>query len=187
MAFVKYFILASMGELLGRRLSNGYWSKPAGFGARMVVWGFLGMIIMVVFAMLADGVVSLQQKNILPSANSRLLTAFLASLFSNAVFGPVFMTFHRFTDTYIDVRFSTGRSPSIKELIGRIDWDNMVSFVMLKTLPFFWLPANTLIFYMPGEYRVVTAAMMSICLGIILTIAGKISSGKQSEGIPAVT
>jgi hypothetical protein len=79
MAFIKYFILASMGELLGRRLNNGFWSKPVGFGARMVVWGFLGMIIMVVFAMLADGVVSLQQKNILPSANSRLLTAFLCA------------------------------------------------------------------------------------------------------------
>lgn len=185
MAFIKYFILASMGELLGRRLTSGDWSKPTGFGARMVVWGFIGMVIMVVFAILADGVVSLQHRGILPDTNSRLLTAFLTSLFSNAIFGPVFMTFHRFSDTYIDVRFSTGKSPSVKELTRMIDWDNIVSFVILKTLVFWWIPANTLIFYMPGEYRIITAAMMSICLGVILTIAKRLRTKDENLAMAA--
>ncbi|MBK5251987.1 MAG: hypothetical protein JJE29_05070 [Peptostreptococcaceae bacterium] len=46
-----------------------------------------------------------------------------------------------------------------------------VSFVLAKTIPFFWIPAHTLTFLLPGQYRVLAAAMLSIALGLILTLA----------------
>jgi hypothetical protein len=43
----------------------------------------------------------------------------------------------------------------------------------MKTIPFFWIPAHTLTFLLPSEYRVLAAAMLSIALGLILTITKK--------------
>lgn len=177
MAFFKYFILATMGELLGRRIIFGRWSRPAGLWARMLVWGFIGMSIMLMFDIFAEGVARILEKGLLPGYGSRLATAFWTSVVSVVGFGPAFMLFHRFTDTFIDMRFApAGRSPSVQEMIRVIDWDNMISFVFLKTLPYFWIWANTITFLMPGEYRIISAAFMSICLGAILSAASKLKA-----------
>ncbi|MEL7567774.1 MAG: hypothetical protein AAGU27_23250 [Dehalobacterium sp.] len=177
MAFIKYFILATMGELLGRRIIFGKWSRPVGLLARMAVWGLIGMAIMFMFDIFAIGVKGILDKGLLPGNGINLWTALLTSSVSVYGFGPAFMLFHRFTDTYIDVRFGPEkRSASLKELIALIDWDNLVSFVYMKTLPYFWIGANTITFLMPGEYRIICAAFMSIFLGLILSTASKLKA-----------
>ncbi|MCX7905011.1 MAG: Mpv17/PMP22 family protein, partial [Caloramator sp.] len=46
-----------------------------------------------------------------------------------------------------------------------------ISFVVLKTIPFFWIPAHTITFLLPSEYRVLMASFLSIALGAILSLA----------------
>lgn len=184
MSFIKYFILATMGELLGRRIIYGEWSRPVGLWARMLVWGIIGISIMLMFDIFAEGVSRILAKGLLPGSGSRIATAFITSIVSVVGFGPAFMLFHRFTDTYIDIKFGPEkRSPSLKELIRVIDWDNMISFVFLKTLPYFWIWANFITFLVPPEYRIISAAFMSICLGGILSSANKIKA--RQKGVPA--
>jgi len=48
-----------------------------------------------------------------------------------------------------------------------------VNFVLLKTIPFFWIPAHTLTFLLPKEYRIVIAAFLSVVLGVILALDDK--------------
>lgn len=44
MSFVKFAILATLGEMLGLRISTGvYHNKTFGIIPRMVIWGVLGM------------------------------------------------------------------------------------------------------------------------------------------------
>jgi len=43
----------------------------------------------------------------------------------------------------------------------------------MKTIPMFWIPAHTITFLLPSEFRVLAAAFLSIALGAILAFAKK--------------
>jgi hypothetical protein len=172
--FIKFFILATMGELLALRIVSGNWSIPKGVIYRALIWAFLGMVIVLIFETFASGVKSALIKGLLPGKNSKLISAFFVSAIMNLTFAPTMMAFHRMTDTYIDLLYeNTGKKIGIKEVVNRIDWNSFISFIVLKTIPFFWIPAHTITFLLPPEYRVLAAAALSIALGAILAFAKK--------------
>jgi hypothetical protein len=87
------------------------------------------------------------------------------------------MTFHKITDTHI-----AENGGSIKALFRPIDmrrhivelnWDRQWSFIFKKTIPLFWYPAHTITFMLPGEYRVLFAALLGVALGVILAIGAR--------------
>ena len=103
-----------------------------------------------------------------------VLKAFYTSAIMNLAFAPTFMAFHRYTDTLIDMVCGEGRKMdgiSLPEVTDRIDWRGFIGFVVLKTIPFFWIPAHTVTFLLPPEYRILVAALLSIALGAILAYA----------------
>ncbi len=181
--FGKFVILASMGELLAIRLTAGSWTKPAGFIYRALIWGFIGMMVAVIFTIFAGGITAAMDKGLLPGQGSDVAFAFFTSLFMNLTFGTSLFLFHRLTDTYIDLRYKMPRSPvTFKQVISTVDWQNFFSFVICKTLPFFWIPAQTITFMLPPEYRVLMAAALSLALGLLLSLA-KRGSRKEVEAI----
>lgn len=170
--FVKFFILASMGELLARRLGSGNWERPAALGLRATIWGFLGMVFVIIFPIYATGVTTAMKSGLIIGNGSTLAFAFFTSAIMNITFAPTMMLFHRCTDTWIDLKFVEHKSNiSIKDITTAIDWNGLISFVYLKTIPIFWIPAHTITFLLPAEYRVMMAAMLSIALGAILAFA----------------
>lgn len=178
LAFAKFFLLASMGELLAIRIIGRDWKIPAGMAYRAVIWGFLGMLIVIVFEFFSSGVLSAMKKGLLPSFGSgaahRLAFAFLTSAFMNGLFAPTFMAAHRITDTLIDLgggRLRGIMKVSLADVVKKIDWYGFIGFVVGKTIPFFWIPAHTVTFLLPPEYRVLAAAFFSLALGGILAFA----------------
>lgn len=171
-AFVKFFLLASMGEYLAKRIQTNQWKLPSYWFGRAFVWGILGMVIALAFQLFSGGVAAAAENGFLPNTSSRLLNAFMISTLMNLIFAPVMMGLHRFTDTWFDLRAS-GEKPTVKKLVARINWQQFFSFVVLKTIPFFWIPAHTITFLLPGEYRVLMAAVLSIALGLILSLVSK--------------
>lgn len=178
MGFAKVAILATMGELMALRIAAGKWKTPAGLPYRVLIWGFLGMTFVIVFDIFASGVAGAMSKGLLPeTANkfvNKLLFAFFTSLFMNFIFAPTFMFFHRVTDTLIDLgdgKLSGIMKVKLKEVIDKIDMNGFVSFVVLKTIPIFWVPAHTVTFLLPAEYRVLMASFLSIAMGGILAFA----------------
>lgn len=169
--FIKFFILATMGELLAMRIVIGKWEKPAGLLARAVIWGILGMVIVAIFGIFAGGVTGLVEKGLLPGKGNAFITAFLISAIMNTTFAPTMMMAHRFTDTWIDLKHAGKKNICTKDVVQAIDWNGFVSFVLFKTIPIFWIPAHTVTFMLPGEYRVLAAAFLSIALGSILAFA----------------
>ncbi|HZW82091.1 MAG TPA: hypothetical protein VFF14_01540 [Candidatus Deferrimicrobium sp.] len=179
LGFVKFAILATMGELLALRIISGVWKKPVGLVYRAIIWGFLGMTFVLVFDLFARGVAGSVNAGLLPSFAGKLGPAFFTSALMNLIFGPTFMAFHRITDTYIDLgEGNLGKICKIKlaDVVNKIDWHGFISFVVLKTVPFFWIPAHTITFMLPPEYRVLAAAFLSIALGGILAFAKKQST-----------
>lgn len=172
--FFKFGLLATMGEMLVGRLSKGKWSKAPGFIWRVIIWGLLGMVITLIFQIFGGGVRAAFDKGYLIGAEYPVVVAFMVSLTMNLTFAPTMMAFHRYTDTYLDLKYGEGLvKPSVTQVVERIDWNGFVSFVLIKTVPLFWVPAHTITFLLPESYRVLVAAMLSMALGLLLTIAKK--------------
>jgi len=163
MAFIKFAILASLGEALAVRIQTGSRQRVLGWPKKAIVWGLLGMWIAWMFPIYAKGVAGL-------GFSSRLLTAFLTSLTMNVSFGPVLMTTHRITDTWIDMR-EKGQRPTAEMVFAANDWPAFFRFVLVKTNLFFWIPMHTVTFLLPPMWRLLMAAALSMALGIILAIA----------------
>lgn len=173
MGFIKFAILATMGELLAIRIVAGRWSRPPGMPYKAAVWGVFGICIVLMFEIFLNGVAGSVKKDLLfigDGVYSPVLNAFYISAIMNLTFAPAFMAVHRITDTYIDMR-EEGLNPDGATVITRIDWQGFIRIVVAKTIPYFWIPAHTITFLLPPEYRVLTAAYLSIALGAILSYA----------------
>jgi len=131
-----------------------------------------------VFDIFAAGTTAVIGKGLLPAFSevfpAELSRAFWTSTLMNLIFAPVFMAFHRVTDGYIDAgggRLADIAEVKLESVVSRIDWAGFVSFVFLRTIPLFWIPAHTVTFLLPAEYRVLVAAYLSIALDGILAFA----------------
>ncbi len=186
LSFIKFALLATLGESIGLRIRTGNYNTP-GFGImpRAIVWGFLGVGIKIAFIVFATGTPSFLHYlglSVTPATVNtpgfswqKLLTAFSISVAMNVIFAPLFMTLHKVTDSHIS---ETGGT--LSGFFSRIDfarhlrqlsWDVQWNFVFMKTIPFFWIPAHTITFMLPAEHRILFAAFLGIILGVILSIA----------------
>jgi hypothetical protein len=174
MGFIKFAVLATMGELLVKRIILGEWVfKGTYWYERSFMWGILGILFTFVFPIYSAGIDSLVSKGMLPVLSSEkgyiVSTAFWKSAWMNILFAFPMMTFHRITDTLIDQRKLFSKWPFMNVWNG-IDWENMWR-VVAPTILWFWIPAHTITFCLPAEFRIIMAAGLSICLGAILAFA----------------
>jgi hypothetical protein len=141
------------------------------------------MVFVVVFRVFNLGVIGAQKAHILPALESgfgaAFLVSFLTSALMNLLFAPTFMAFHRVTDTYIDLgegKLSKIFKIKLNSVVSKIDWNGFVGFVVVKTIPIFWIPAHSITFMLPENYRLLYAAFLSIALGGILAFSKKKAS-----------
>ena len=188
MSFFKFAILGTFGEMLALRIRKGcYIEKGFGLVPKMLVWGFLGVIIASAMTIFKSGTVTLLEKGFGVSEAGAWFSAeelswgkagvaLLVSVLMNTIFAPVFMTFHKVTDIHIAETGGTLKGffcnkLKIQETIAhKINWDLQYGFVFKKTIPLFWYPAHTITFLLPGNYQVLFAAFLGVVLGLILSI-----------------
>jgi hypothetical protein len=172
--FIKFMILATMGDLIGERILKGYWNVNKATVAKALVWGFLGMAIVLAFSIFNNGVIASQASGKLPGEGMSFMTAFFTSAIMNVTFAPAMFLFHKYTDATIDVAYAEGlRAVNFDRITGNIDFKGMVEFSILKIVPFFWIPCHTIVFMMPGQFRVVVSAFLSIALGLFIALNKK--------------
>ena len=186
MSFVKFAILSTFGECIGLRITNGVYNKR-GFGIlpRALVWGVLGMGISMAMTIFSTGtpafLVSMGMDDAAAAMGMSLtwkkaLVAFCISVSMNTIFAPVFMTLHKVTDTHI---LQTGgtlhgfftHKLRMGDILANLNWRRQWGFVFKKTIPLFWFPAHTITFLLPGDLRVLFAALLGVALGILLSLA----------------
>jgi hypothetical protein len=185
MSFIKFAVLATFGEMIGLRIRTGEYNQP-GFGIlpRAIVWGFLGLTINMAFIIFSTGTISFlsfmgieNAEELLAGSISygKLLVAFSISSTLNLIYAPVMMTLHKITDIHIVDNNGTIRGLCrpirMGSIMAKINWNVQWNFVFKKTIPFFWIPAHTITFLLPADYRVLFAALLGIALGVLLSIA----------------
>ncbi len=180
LGFIKFFVLASMGELLANRIATKEWKKTIGFFYKALLWGFYGMIITLAFKVFATGVQETMNVGFLPGAGSTFLFALFASTCMNLMFAPGMMAMHKFTDTFVDIAVTKSlKEAKVSTVLKTVDWPAFIDFIVLKTIPFFWIPMHTITFLLAPELRVAMAALLSVAFGI-LTAAAKLSAMKKA-------
>ncbi len=190
MAFFKFAILATFGEMLALRMRKGHYYE-SGFGVlpRMMVWGFLGVCIAMAMVIFKTGtprfmeIVGGCERGSLAAIFAdvsfswgKLGIAFCVSVLMNTIFAPVMMTFHKCTDIHILKNGGTVRGLlrpiKMAECLKSINWDIQWGLVFKKTIPLFWFPAHTITFILPQNLQVLFAALLGVALGLILALAG---------------
>lgn len=196
MAFFKFAILSTAGEVLGYRLKTGnYPTREFGVIPRGITWGFLGVLITAAMTIFSAGVPALLIKvgikpenaeyatmirdmSILESTSwYHFLAALMISIFMNCIFAPFFMTLHKISDSCI--MSNNGRAIGYfrnlhfgERLVG-LDWNMMWNFLFKKTIPLFWIPAHTITFMLAPGFRVLFAALLGVMLGVFMSLATK--------------
>ena len=198
-SFAKFAILATLGEVIGLRISQGVYYKD-GFGVlpRAIFWGFTGVLIKIAFTIFAAGspvvvdhFVFKLPANVLAGGltPAKVVAAFSISALMNLLFAPIFMTLHKISDIHIEETGGTlgGYFSKIDfaKILEKIDWSVMWGFVFKKTLPLFWIPAHTITFLLPSNFQILFAAALGIVLGLILAVAG-MNKQKNVATVPAV-
>jgi len=163
--FIKFFVLATIGDFIGLRIKNGKWAKPNYLLIKAFIWGFIGIVIVLMFGIFPQGVKYLQVEHILPFEGSIFAFALFTSVLMNLTFAPTMMAFHRLTDTYLNLRVKN-KKVTFKDTVNDVNWHQFFSFIIIKTIPLFWIPAHTITFLLPSEYRIIFAAILGIFLFI---------------------
>jgi hypothetical protein len=185
MSFIKFAVLATLGEVIGLRIKTGNYNQP-GFGIlpRAIVWGFLGMTVKTAFIIFGTGAPAFLEFLGLKNASgiikgalspSKVLVSFTISASLNLFYAPVLMTFHKITDMHITSNGGTlrGLFTPIKfpEIFPAINWDVQWNFVFKRTIVLFWIPMQTINFLLPPQYQILVAALLGIALGVLLAVA----------------
>jgi hypothetical protein len=172
MSYIKFFLLASIGDCIGYRLQLNEWQLPPKIIHKGIVWGIIGIVIYYMFQIYPAGVTALQANQLLPFEASTFATAFFVSLIMNVTFAPTMMSVHRISDSFLNAKTMDKKS-KVMNIINEINWGQFYRFTFLRTIPFFWIPAHTLTFILPSEYRIIFAALLGIILGILLRFTEK--------------
>lgn len=168
--FTQFAIYATAGELLSTRILEGKWELTWATACKSLAWGLSGIVVTLAFRVFSDGVAGAMEAGMLPFAGSRLAQAFFTSSANNLVLGPIQTAFLRVCGNYADARFLKGEILTRRQAVDSVDWGELVDFSIFKTIPFFWIPINTVTFLLPEDYRIVSAAILSMAFGILMTI-----------------
>jgi hypothetical protein len=180
MGFIKFALLATAGELIAAFIKTGKITVPCKIIWRFVIWGVIGVWISFMMTVYKFAAAYMMTEGKLPGVGITPLFALFTSVLMNTSFGPTFMAVHKISDKMLEMSANKEKL-SLKNAVLGVDWANFVSFTILKTVPFFWIPAHFVTFLLPGEYQVIMAAALSIALGVILSVGGRKKSKKEED------
>ncbi len=162
MGFVKLFFLGTLGEILKSAFRRRTLKLDKLF-ARACVWGLFGLWFTPTFPLFAAGTAAIISSGLWFTGAQ----AFSMSLWINILGGYAMfmMVTHEYANYVID---QNGRKWNLTDWSRTIDRKFVFSFLP-KTLVF-WVPAHTITFMLPPEWRVLSAALLAIVLGVILGV-----------------
>lgn len=169
-AFVQFAILGPAGEIVAASIIVRRPALPCSslqMLGKVFAWAILGVVIKYGFVGMKGFVKALLDNQMLPAWFSvadtalqaflgRIGFAFAVSVFTNVLFGPQMMLFHRLEDNLI---LGTKSYAGIEKAF--------------RTLIWFWIPAHTVTFCLPAPFQIGLAALWGLVLGVILGLSKK--------------
>ena len=168
--FTQFTMFATSGELLSVRILNGKWEFNKSTAFKALVWGTSGLFVTLMFNVLSSGVPVVMKLGFLPFYGNRFATALFTSVLLNLFFAPIHSAAIRIFSSYGEERFLHNRRLSAIEATQSVEWGEFVDFTFFKTVPFIWIPVNTIGFLLPRGLQVAFAAILSFVFGMLMTV-----------------
>jgi hypothetical protein len=168
--FLQFTIFATSGEILSTRMLYSKWELSKATAFKALCWGIGGLFVTLAFRIFSEGITVVMEVGILPLYGNRLALAFFTSCANNCFFAPIHASAMRICGNYADMKYTLHQRITVRESVDSIDWGELVDFTMFKTIPFFWIPINTIVFLLPVDYRIVCASILSLVFGVLMTI-----------------
>ncbi len=172
MGFIKFALLATAGELIAIAIKSKKFTLPVKIVWRFIIWGIIGVWITFMMKVYSSAVGTMMASKMLVGGDNKFLFALFTSVLMNTSFGPTFMAVHKITDKMLEL-IANKEKVSLTSIVKGINWSSFWGFTILKTVPFFWIPAHTITFLLPSEYQVMMAAALSVALGVILSFGSR--------------
>lgn len=154
MGMVKFALLATLGSQLKVRLMTGDYDPDKVLG-QAIAWALTGAVITWGFRFFGH----LGEK-LAPGLTGWKLALF-KSVLINVVFAYPMMIGHSALELFI-----------LNVQLIDLTWETWGPWGFIaKTIIFFWIPAHTFTFSLKKEWQILTAAFLSIVLGVFLAIA----------------
>lgn len=134
------------------------------------MWGISGLFVTIMFNVLSLGVPLVMKSGMLPFYGDRFATALFTSILLNLFFAPIHSAVISIFSSYGDARFLNNHRINAIEATQSVEWGEFVDFTFFKTVPFFWIPINTIGFLLPRGLQVAFAAMLSFVFGMLMTV-----------------
>lgn len=153
MAMAQFAILGTFGEIVSKWVIRRSFKYPFTLAEtlwKMIVWATLAIGIKYAFQGFLGYVDRLIEHHYLPEL-TKFGYAFAVSALMNAQFGVLLVLIHRVLDNIP---------------LKQKNWKNLDKG--LYSLIWFWIPAHTMTFLLPPDYRIGLAALWSVFLGLIL-------------------
>lgn len=181
--FIKFALLATFGESLAQRIAFGTYSpKNYGLVPKAILWGFLGIVITASFIIFSIGAPFILNKLGLlwgstalgsPFGIEKIAAAFTISVTMNILFAPILMLSHSLADAHVAEHNGSMQcfmhKPNIPKYLQNMNWEQFWKLAIVRNILFFWIPMHTITFLLPEAFRVLFAAILGACLGLILT------------------
>ena len=171
MGFFKVALLGTFGECLKMRLRTGSWKITHPI-QRIFIWGLFGVWFAWAFPVFRGGVATELIAKKLWFGGPAVAVAFSKSLWINIFGGYAYfmMLTHEYFNKIIEKQ-GWVTAQEFKEKLDPRAWFPCLSWGSIPmSIIWFWVPAHTFTFSLPGHFQVLCAAMLSVALGFILTI-----------------
>lgn len=183
--FVQFLIFATSGEILSSRILYGNWEVNKCTLYKAITWGISGMFVAAAFFIVSGGVELAMKEGMLPFYGNRPAQAFFTSSSVNLFFGSVHSAAIRILGNYFEEKYLHNKRMTAYEAVTSVEWGEFVEFTFFRTLPFFWIPINTLVFLLPANLQVSFAAMLSFAFGMLMALL-KLRERKRMEDAPLI-
>lgn len=168
--FIQFSVFATSGEILSTRMLYNKWEFNKATAFKSLCWGISGIFVTLAFKIFSEGSAAIMKVDIFPFYGSRMALAFLTSCAINIFFAPVHAAAMRICGNYADMKYKQGQRCTIREAVDSLDWGELIDFTVFKTIPFFWIPVNTIVCMLPVDYRVVCASILSFMFGVLMSV-----------------
>lgn len=168
--FIQFLIFATSGEILSTRILYGKWKINKSTISKAIMWGIGGLFVTIAFKVISGGVELSMKDGMLPFYGDHLAKAFFISCAVNLFFAPIHSAAMRIFSNYFEEKYLHNKKMTAYESVTSVEWGEFVEFSFFKTIPFFWIPVNTLVFLLPPNLQVAFAAMLSFVFGMLMTL-----------------
>ncbi len=175
---VAFALMGTLGETLAGRFAGRGYPSPSLLAASAAMWGLHGLALAVIFWVFNGGVALAQATGLLPGGGfgsfSSPLRGFFTSFFFTEPFFtsllvnfgpvPVLLALQRLGMSTLVFRRTKGRWPNLGLASWRADWADFIRYLAV-TLPLFRVPLLTLVFMLPPDLWLATAAWLGGVVG----------------------